>query len=251
MKPLFLSFLLAVSATIVVAQDVPVLMKEADNFEKQLKEPEALEKYKQVLTLQPANLKALVKAAEMNVIISNRQQDNNTKRLYIESAYAFAKRAYAADSMQADACYAMAMASGRMTETETEKKKLVGYVRDTKAYADKALAINPDHARANYTLGRWHYEMANLSGIKKAAVKLLYGGLPEGSLEEAEKYMEKCRTLEPYFAPNYLGLAKAYKDDHKPAQALEVLNKLVKLPVRSSDDSAAKAEGSVLLAGMQ
>ncbi|NCI46304.1 tetratricopeptide repeat protein [Sediminibacterium soli] len=250
MKTLF-SFLLLLATTALFSQDVTVLMKEGDNFEKQFKEAEALDKYKQVLLLEPNHQKALVKAAEMNVAVGSRQTDKQAKRLYIESGYAFAQRAFNTDSSQADASYAMAMTSGKMTEIETENKKLVGYVRDVRYYADKALSLNANHAKANYTLGKWHYEMANLSGIRKAAVKLLYGGLPPGSFEDAERYMEKCKSLEPYFAPNYLDLAKAYKDDHKPAQAIEVLTRLVKLPTRSSEDITVKAEGAKLLASMQ
>jgi 16S rRNA G966 N2-methylase RsmD len=62
---------------------------------------------------------------------------------------------------------------------------------------------------------------------------------------------EGIKTLEPYFVSNYLELAKAYKDNRQPAQAIEVLNKLVKLPTRSTDDVALKAEGSKLLESMQ
>lgn len=233
------------------AQDINVLLKEADNLEKQLKEPEALDKYKQVLLQNPVQLKALVKAAELNVALGNRQTDKNSKRLYYETALSFANRAFMADSNQADASYAMSMASGKMTDVETENRKIVAYVKDVKKYADRALSINPNHARANYTLGKWHYEMANLSGIKKIAVKLFYGGLPEGNLDDAIMYMEKCRSLEPYFVSNYLDLAKAYKDNRRPAQAIEVLNRLVKLPTRSTDDIANKAEGAKLLESMQ
>lgn len=233
------------------AQDINVLLKEADNLEKQLKEPEALDRYKQVLLQNPVQLKALVKAAELNVALGNRQTDKNSKRLYYETALSFANRAFMADSNQADASYAMSMASGKMTDVETENRKIVAYVKDVKKYADRALSINPNHARANYTLGKWHYEMANLSGIKKIAVKLFYGGLPEGNLDDAIMYMEKCKTLEPYFVSNYLDLAKVYKDNHRPAQAIEVLNRLVKLPTRSTDDIANKAEGAKLLESMQ
>lgn len=238
-------------ATQVFSQDVNVLLKEADNLEKTQKEADALEKYKQVLLQDAVNLKALVKSAELNVALGNRQAEKNAKRLYYETALAFANRAFNADSSQADASYAMAMASGKMTDVETENKKVVAYVRDIKRYADKALALNPNHAKANYTMGKWNYEMANLSGLKKAAVKLLYGGLPEGTLELAIQYMEKCKMLEPYFAANYLDLAKAYKDDHKPAQAIDVLSKLVKLPTRTSEDVLLKAEGAKLLQSMQ
>lgn len=243
----FLSFLFLT----VQSQDIPLLLKEADNFEKQLKEPEALEKYRQVLLLDPANTKALVKASEMNVSVGNRQTDKNTKRLYYETALSYANRAFQTDSSQTDASYVMAMASGKMTDVETDNKKIVTYVKDIKRYADKALSINPNHAKANYTMGKWHYEMATLSGMKKAAVKLFYGGLPDGDIEKAIDYLEKCKTLEPYFATNYLELAKAYKENRKPAQAIEVLNRLVKLPTRTTDDIAVKAEGNKLLESMQ
>lgn len=233
------------------AQDINILLKEASNLERVQKDNEALEKYKQVLTIDPAHLKALVRSAELSASLGGKLTDKNSKRLFYETALAYAKRAWQADSNQADAPYAMAMASGKMTDVEAENKQVVAYVKDIKQYADKALALNADHARANYTLGKWHYEMVTLSGFKKAAVKLLYGGLPPGDLDKAILYMEKCKTLDPYFVANYLDLAKAYKESRQPAKALEVLNKLVKLPTRTGDDIALKAEGAKLLASMQ
>lgn len=247
----FLWLIGMISVLTVAAQDINSLLKEADNLEKVQKEADALEKYKQVLLLDPVHTKSLVKAAELSAILGNRATDKNTKRLQYETALSFANRAFQADSNNADALYVMAMASGKMTDVETENKKIVAYVRDCKNYSDKALSVNPNHAKANYTMGKWHYEMATLNGLKKAAVKLFYGGLPNGTLDDAISYMEKCKSLEPYFASNYLDLAKAYKENRKPAQAIEVLNRLVKLPTRTSDDVAAKAEGAKLLESMQ
>lgn len=233
------------------AQDIAILAKEADNAERQLKEPEALTKYKQILVLEPNQIKYLVKAAELEVAIGGREKNENNKRLLFESAMAYAQRALAIDPNNADANYAMATVSGKMTDLDVENKKIVAYVKDVKQYADKALSINPNHARANYTLGKWHYEMVTLSGIKKAAVKLFYGGLPNGDLDKAILYMEKCRTLEPYFVTNQLDLAKAYKESRQPAKAIEVLEKLVKMPNRSFNDIAMKAEGAKILASLQ
>jgi tetratricopeptide (TPR) repeat protein len=233
------------------AQDIVILAKEADNAERQLKEPEALAKYKQILVLEPNQIKYLVKAAELEVAIGGREKDEKNKRLLFESAMAYAQRALAIDPNNADANYAMATVSGKMTDLDIENKKIVAYVKEVKQYADKALSINPNHARANYTLGKWHYEMVTLSGIKKAAVKLFYGGLPNGDLDKAILYMEKCRTLEPYFVTNQLDLAKAYKESRQPAKAIEVLEKLVKMPNRSFNDIAMKAEGAKILASLQ
>lgn len=233
------------------AQDISILLKEADNLDRQIKEPEALEKYKQVLGIAPNNMKSLVRAAELNISIGGRQTDKNIRRLYYESALAFAKRSFDQDHNNADANYAMGMVSGKMTDVETENKKIVAFVKDAKIYSDRAVAINPNHARATYSIGKWHSEMVNLSGIKKAAVKLFYGGLPNGDLDSAIAYFERCRLLDPYFAVNYLDLAKAYRDNHRPTQAIEVLNKLLKLPLRTGDDAAIKAEGAKMLDAIQ
>lgn len=234
-----------------LSQDIAILAKEAENIERQLKEPEALAKYKQILVLEPNHIKYLVKAAELEIAIGGREKNENNKRLYFESAMAYAQRALKADPNNADANYAMATVSGKMTDLDIENKKIVAFVKEVKEYADKALSINPNHARANYTLGKWHYEMVTLSGIKKAAVKLFYGGLPNGDLDKAILYMEKSRSLEPYFVTNQLDLAKAYKESRQPAKAIEVLERLVKMPNRSFNDIALKAEGAQLLASLQ
>jgi len=233
------------------AQDVNVLLKEADNLEKQLKEVAALAKYNQAALIDPVNVTALVKCAELNASIGSRQTDKNSRNLNYLSCADYAKKAISADSTSADANYAMALACGKMTEVETDKRKITDYVRQTKLYADKAIQLNPNHAKANYTEGKWHLEMLDLSWIKKAAIKAFYGGLPKPNIDTAIAYMEKCRSIDMYFAANYLDLAKAYKFNNQPAKALEVLNKLVKLPNRTENDAAIKEEGKKLLAEAQ
>ena len=117
--------------------------------------------------------------------------------------------------------------------------------------ACEALAINPGHAKANFTVGKWHMEMANLNLVKKAAVKLIYGGLPEGSIDSAVVYLEKARTQDPYFVNTYLELAKIYNQLHQPTKVIEVLTKMVKLPTRKTEDIALKAEAAKMLAAAQ
>ena len=229
------------------AQDVNILLKEASNLEKQLKEPEALEKYSQAAVIDSTNISTLVKCTELNCSIGERQTDKNSKTNFYTTAKTYAEKALARDPNNSDANYAMAVVAGKMTEIEPEKKQVTEYVRETKLYADKALAINPNSPKANYVEGKWHYEMVTLSWIKKAAVKTLYGGLPQGNIDSAIFYMEKCRKLDQYFVRNYFDLAKAYQYKNQPTNVLEVLNKLVKLPNRSADDPALKEEGQKLL----
>lgn len=242
-----ITILLFFITALVNAQDVNVLLKEASNLEKQLKESEALEKYKQIVSIDSTTMIALVKCTEINCSIGARQTDKNTKANYYNTAKTYAQKALAVDANNSDANYAMALVAGKLTEIEQEKKQLTEYVRETKVYGDKAVALNPNNAKANYVVGKWHYEMVTLSWLKRAAVKTLYGGLPKADIDSAAFYMEKCRTLDQYFARNYLDLAKVYQYKNQPSNELEVLNKLVKLPNRTPDDAALKEDGKKML----
>ncbi|MCW3080175.1 hypothetical protein [Segetibacter sp.] len=235
----------------VVAQDATVLLKEASNLERSLKDEQALDKYKSVLSSDPANLQSLIRSSEISSAIGSRQVDKKAKQEFYERAKDYADKALAINPNSADANYVRAVAAGKLAEVESENKKLVGHMKDIKTYADKALSFAPNHGKANYVLGKWNFDMATFSWAKKAAIKVLFGAIPDASLENAYKYMEKCKTLEPYYVLNFLDLAKAYKYDNQPAKAIPVLNQLVKLPTRTPDDVALKAEGKKLLSEMQ
>lgn len=234
------------------AQTVSGLIQQGELLERQLKESEAIRIYQSVLLQEPANVPALCKLAELHTVLANKETgDKKNKKLLTETAYSFAKRAYAADSNRVESNYVMSMASGNLTDFESDNKKVVSYVRDVRYYADRAVAIQPNYGKAQYVLGKWHYEMVKLNAFKKAAVKLFYGGLPEGDMDKAIAYMERCRQLEPYFVSNYLDLGRAYKENRNPTKAIEILSLLQKLPNRNSADPLLKAAGAELLSTLQ
>ncbi len=235
----------------VSAQDKNFLLKQAKDFELKFDEANALEKYKQLVALDSSDISALVKCTEFNCSIGERQKDKKLKANYFDSAAIFAQHAYKINARNADACYAVALVAAKKTETDDDNKKIIEDVKQIKIYADESLVINPNNARANYILGKWHFELIRLSWLKRAAIKTFYGGIPDTQIDSAAYYMEKSRVDDPYFALDYLDLAKVYQYDHQPGKAIDVLNKLVKLPTRTFDDVAIKEEGKRMLAAMQ
>jgi hypothetical protein len=235
----------------VSAQDKNVLLKQAKDLELKFDEPGALEKYKQIVSADSSDIFSLVKCAEFNCSIGERQKDKKVKAIYFDSASVYAQKAYQQNSNNADACYVMALVAIRKTEVEDDNKKLFDDIKQIKIYADRALAINPNHAKANYILGKWHFELIHSSWLKRSEIKKFYNAIPDTQIDSAAYYMERSRVDDPYFALDYLDLAKIYQYDHQPAKAIDVLNKLVKLPTRTFDDAAIKEEGKKMLAGMQ
>ena len=243
----FLLFVLIMSTvTLIKAQDVQYLVKEGEVLEKEMKENEALQKYLEALKIAPNDVGALVNASEMYSIIGNREKEKKKKMDYFTAARTYAESALKADPGSADANYVMAMALGRMALITGGKEK-VGYVRDIKKYADEALKINPNHIQALHILGKWNYEVTSLNVAEKAALKVLYGGLPPASMPLAILNFEKSRGLDPWFILNYLELAKAYKENGQSDKAIDVLTKMQKLPPKTKDDPIYKAEGKKML----
>jgi tetratricopeptide (TPR) repeat protein len=245
----FLISLLLVQSSF--AQDVDVLLKQADNLDKQVKETEAIEKYKEVLTIAPANFKALFRLTELNAAIGSRQVKDKDKVPYFQLAYDYAQQAWAADSSVADTYYLLALASWKKSTVEEKNKEEVEYLRKWKEYADKAISINPNHAKATFLSGKWHVDMTKASVLKKAAAKTIFGGMAKWDIETGIKLFEKAKTLDQYFVQNYYELAKAYEYNNQPTQEIETLNRLVKLPVRTGDDAGWKAEGKKMLEQMK
>lgn len=230
----------------VAAQDVDYLIKQGMELEKQMKDQEALVKYLEALKLSPNSVPALCKASELYSILGNRLSDKKKKVEYFTAAQNYGKSALALSPSEADPNYVLAVAMGRMALISSGKEK-VQHVREIKKYCDAALAANPQHIRATHVLGKWYFEVATLNFAERAALKVIYGGLPAASLADAIRYFEKVRTMEPSFVLNYLELAKAYKENGQSDKSIEVLNKLVKLPPKTSDDPSYKAEGKKML----
>lgn len=232
------------------SQDVDYLIKEGEQLGKAMKDEEALKKYQEALRLSPNDLKALVKTSEMNSIIGYRQKDKKKKEEYYNAAHTYAEAALKVNTTDADANYVMAMAMGRMAMIKSGKEK-VQKVKDIKKYADASLASDPKHFKALHVLGKWHFEVTTLNFAEKAALKVIYGGLPEASLPLAILNFEKARGIDPWFILNYLELAKAYKENGQSDKAIEVLTKMQKLPPKTLDDAGYKAEGKKFLESLQ
>jgi tetratricopeptide (TPR) repeat protein len=228
------------------AQDVNYLLNEGAQLEKDLKDGEALKKYQEALLISPTDLKALNKCSELNSVIGNRQPDKKQKMEYFNAAKTYAETALKINEKDADANFVMAMAMGRIALISGGKEK-VERVKDIKKYADNAIEADPNHYKSLHLLGKWNMEVSSLNVAEKAALKIIYGGLPPASVPTAIEFFEKARKANPNFILNYLELAKAYKTNGQSDKAIEVLNRMVKLPPRSADDNNYKAEGKNLL----
>lgn len=250
MKKTLLAISLLFLGKIIVAQDVDTLLQEASVLENGMKETEALDKYKEVLRIQPMQIVAMYKCSELCGSIGNREKDESRKIDFYNASRTYAETALKIDSANSGANSAMAIAMGRMALIKKGKEK-IEFVKDIKTYSERALAIDPNNAKALFVLGKWHYEVSSLNFVERAAIKVLYGGMPKASFDDAISYYERVKAISPWVLLNYLELAKAYVANHQSDKAIENLDRMLKLPYRTADDPNHKDQARHLLASLQ
>jgi tetratricopeptide (TPR) repeat protein len=234
------------SLVLAQGQDVEYLIKEGEQLEKEKKDADALKKYQEALQLAPNDIRALSRCSELSSTIGNRQPDKSSKLEYNNAAKLYAETALKQNADDPDANFAMAMALSRISMVTSGKEK-VQDIRDIKTYAEHALEQDPSHYKSLFLMGKWNMEVSSLNIAEKAALKLVYGGLPSASPAAAIDFFEKARRSNPNFILNYLELAKAYKINGQSDKAIDILNRMLKLPPKTADDNNYKAEGKKML----
>ena len=245
MKTLFYSLLLLVLPFLCRAQDIASLQKEAERLEP-TSEEKAFLKYQEILKIQPANINALCKSSELCSSIGRRQTNKEQKLDYFKAAQKFASQALHINPNSSDANFVMSVAMGRMALVLGGKEKIAA-VDEIKKYAEISIKCDPNNYKPYHVLGRWHYEVSDLSGFERAFARLFYGGVPPASLKEAIYNYEKCRSLVPDLKVNYLELAKCYHRNNEKQKAIEMLNKAIRMPDKMQDDAKVKEDARELL----
>lgn len=229
-----------------MAQDAASITKEAEKMETGFNEKGALSKFQQVIKLQPSNVYAINKCSELCSRIGNRETTAAARITYYEAAQKYASIALRIEPNNSGANCMMAIALGRVSLEKSGKEK-VKAAKEIKKYVDLALKNDPKNFKAWHVLGRWNYEISNLSFVEKAAVKILFGGMPKASFKEAVASFEKARDLSQGFVINYFELAKAYKKTNQKAKAIAAVNTMLALPNTTEDYEPTKTIAKKLL----
>jgi len=164
-----------------------------------------------------------------------------------ELALSYAKRAVAADPKNANAYLSLSICYGRLADFQDNRKKLE-YAREIKSNAEEALRLNPKLDYADYVLGAWNYELANLNIVLREMAIVVYGKLPQASNEKAVEYLLQAIELAPQRVAHHIELGRAYAAMGKKDLACSEFETGLALPSLEKDDEITKARGRVALA---
>ena len=215
---------------------------QAGQFEASLEQLEALRE------AGPADADVLWRIARAKGDLGEEAEEDDEKETWYRAALEDAHAAVEADSMSADASLTQAIAAGRVGLISGTKEK-VELSREVKESVDRAIELDPEKALAYHVRGRWNYEVASLGFFSRAALRLVYGGLPDASYESAIQDFRRAIELEDQVV-HHLELGKAYLKMDDASRAKDELRRAIELENTYPNDPGYKQEAEALLADL-
>ena len=239
--------LLAIAASAHADSDIAQLMAEGDAYDAKLDNVHALEAYLQAEKLGASGAETLYRIARQYALRMNDTTSESAQRDLAETALTYAKRAIAADPKSAKAQLSAAVCYGRLVPYVSSKQK-VEYSRLIKEHADSALQLDPTDSYAWHILGVWNYELAKMGPFMRGVVKVVYGGIPPASNEEAARLLRKAVEIAPDRVAHHVELGRTYLALGMKDQARIELQRGLALPDREKDDPVSKRRARDALA---
>ncbi len=231
------------AAHMVNGQDLAELIRTGDKLHEEQSPQKALAVFEKALRHDSTNAEVLWRMAREYYDLASISDEK--EELY-RKAETYARKSLAADSTNAKSHLWVAISVGKVALQRGGKEK-VELSKEVRDEAERSIELDNSDDAAYHALARWHYEVATLSWILKTAAKIVYGGLPEASIEKSVEYFQRAIELAPNNINHHLHLGKTYLELGREEEAIRELQKAVDLPVQKLDDPKNKQEAEQLL----
>ena len=252
MRPAFLlqallaAAALAFASTGLGADSAEELIRKGDVFYVKLQPAEALKFYLPAEKLDPNNARLLVRIARQYRHLMSDAPKREDKVQLGSTAVAYAQRAVALAPNDPEAQLAVAISCGKLLPLQGSKEQFANS-RVIKAAADRVIALDPGNDLGWQVLGRWYFNVSDVSTVKRALAQVVYGKLPVAKYEDAAGCFEKAIELNPNRLMHYIELGRTYAAMDRDADARKFINKGLALPDTEKDDPETKERGRQLL----
>lgn len=242
MRALPALLLLGFAAPALLAADAGALVSAAQAAEARLDARSALELLLQADAARPNDPAILHRISRQYSDLTFDLTEPAAQLRLCEQALAYAKRAYELAPRDSVHALALAICYAKIgfysdTRTKIENSRLV------KAYAEQALALDPNNDFAHHVLGQWHYEVASVGAAKRFLVKLVYGELPAASTAEGVRHLRRAVELDPKNSAHHAELGLALLAHGERGEAERELTTALALPrgIKYDEDAQRRA----------
>lgn len=194
-----------------------------------------LQRLQQLCAANPASCAILWRMAQCYYEMARVEADCSQKQTLLRQAEQWARQAVTVAPKDDEGYKWLAIVLG-MRAADSSVGEQVKLSREVRENIEKALDLQPDDDISLLVFSRWHYKVASLGIWSKAWVHLVYGGLPDASLEQAEALLLRAIAQHDRIVHRY-ALAKVYKRMGRREAALEQLQRALLLPVTFPEEA--------------
>jgi len=183
----------------------------------------------------PSYLWRLCKSQYLCAVLAGQDGAKDIKKDLITEAVQSGERALKIDQRNSEAHKWYAISLGSRGEFQGVKEKILdGF--EFKNHIDKAAELNPGDHITHHLLGRFCYEVSQLSWIERKMASTLFASPPSASLPEAIEHFLQAERLKPDgWKENRLFIAKCHIGLGDYNQAVIWLDRADSIPLASQD----------------
>lgn len=210
--------------------------------------PAALAHYEAAIAADAKSYDALWRAAREVIDVAEYMTDKKQREELFKKGELYARRAMEANPKDAEGHFHLARALGR-NALSLGKKDRVRYAGDIREHALEALKLDPRHPGALHVMGMWNAEIMRLSGFSRFMAENFLGGkvFSSANWNDAVKYMEQSRDVEPSRIVHRLDLARIYADVGNRVNARAEYENVLRMTATDYNDRHYKAEAAAEL----
>ena len=233
-------------ASVGAADTADDLIKRGDVYYDKLQPDAALKFYLPAEKLEPNNVRLLVKIArQYRHLMSDATKKEDKLRLG-QVALDYSRRAVALAPKDPEAQLSIAIGYGKMLPLQGSREQ-VENSRRLKAAAENVIELDPRNDLGWHVLGRWYFNMANVSAFKRGLAQIAYGKLPAATNDDAVRCFEKAILLNPSRLMHFIELGRTYAKMGRSVEAKKFILKGLAMAETEKDDPETKSKGREVL----
>jgi tetratricopeptide (TPR) repeat protein len=197
----------------------------------------------------PNDVKALWRLAKAHFEIADQSLDPAVHKEHFYPGLEFAKKALDLNPKSARANHWYAVLIGKIGIIEGTEQKIINSY-DVKKYGKISIELDPKYDGSYHLMGRWHYNVADLSWIERSIASWVYATPPEGSFEEAVEFFKKAISTNNDEIRHYLWLAKSYYELSDYGNTKKICEDALKILPKNKSDEILQKQAKELLSDL-
>jgi tetratricopeptide (TPR) repeat protein len=221
------------------------LLHEGDSLYNAFDNRAAFGRYSKAYNACPGDYDGLMKMTRALIDLGSDIKPGDAMKLYRKGYhYADSLQKYFPDSAQSYFLKSLAAANITRLEKGPQRVKLARVIEYN---VKKSINIDASFAPAWVLQGGYYREVASAPMVLKAFARIFLGGIPNGTLDDAERALRKALNISPINIYAHLELARTVAAKGDKVQAIHILEKIPQLPRTWHADNRLKQEGLQLL----